>query len=79
MKYLLFEDQFRDKTFWHMITPRQAIENSVTALAWFEASGGTVTIEDREDYNKYQHHICVWIEHPDEKVILEMVLKQTNS
>lgn len=76
MKQKIFEQEFNDKNFWMMFSPKDALEYFCPGYQQYEPQI-TFTIEDRSIADRYMRHIEIWAE-GEERDLLIMQLKGFN-
>lgn len=69
MKILIYQDRFRDKTFWQMHTKWEFIANVVPNYQHWQDQGITFDLSDASD-DKHLRHIRIWAEGPEEALTL---------
>lgn len=69
MKILIYQDRFRDKTFWQMHTKWDVIANIVPNYQHWQDQGIRFDLIESSD-DKYQRDIKIWAEGTEEALTL---------
>ena len=77
MKIKILDQEFNDKNFWSMFSPKDALEYFIPDRSQWQALGITFTIQDTSLQDRYLRHIEIWAE-GDEQTILMLILKHGN-
>lgn len=73
---LIYQDRFRDKTFWQMTTKWEFIAQQVPNYQHWQDQGIRFDLIDLSD-DRHLRHIRIWAEGPEE-TLTTMVLKEFN-
>ena len=74
---LIYQDRFRDKTFWQMRTKWEFIAEQVPNYQHWQDQGISFDLMDLNDIHRHERHIRIWAKGPDEVLTL-MLLKGFN-